>query len=295
MERRKFIGYTALAGAAGLIPGKSNAFVLPDPPKKARLKISCQEGIAPGETLDAKLDFLEKAGFVGLEIGGKDLKKRVGEFQKALNNRKIKMSAICSGYTGVLISEQESVRQEAVSTMKEILAAAGELNSTGMIMVPAFNGQTKLGYDESRKILVEQLKELSAYAVSVKSRLILEPLNRKEAMFLRMLADAAAICKDVDSPGISCMGDFWHMTWEETSDLGGIISAGNYLHHMHIASRKTRNIPGEDEGDNYVDGFRGLKLIGFNDYVSLECGAKGDRTKSLPAAVKLMNAQWELA
>jgi len=31
------------------------------------------------------------------------------------------------------------------ATMKEILTAAGALGSTGMIMVPAFTGQTTLG------------------------------------------------------------------------------------------------------------------------------------------------------
>jgi len=295
MKRREFIGYSAAAGAIGANYESAHAFTLPDPKQKAQLKISCQEGLAPGETLAAKLDFLESAGYVGLEVGGKDLSKKVTDYQKNLKNRKIKMSAICAGFTGVLISDQESIRKEAMDSIKEILAAAGELNSTGMIMVPAFNGQTKLSFEEGRKILVDEMKELGEYALSVKSRVLLEPLNRKEAFFLRMLADAAAICKDVNSPAVCCMGDFWHMTWEETSDLGGIISAGNYIHHMHIASRKTRNIPGEDEGDNYVDGFRGLKLIGFTDYVSFECGAKGDRAKSLTAAVPLLKKQWEMA
>ncbi|HCM22338.1 MAG TPA: sugar phosphate isomerase, partial [Porphyromonadaceae bacterium] len=40
--------------------------------------------------------------------------------------------------------------------------------------------------------------------------------------------------------------DFWHMTWEETSDAGAFLSAGRYLEHVHIASRKRRSMPGED-------------------------------------------------
>jgi len=92
------------------------------------------------------------------------------------------------------------------------------------------------------------------------------------------------------------MGDFWHMTWEETSDRGAFISAGNYLHHVHIASRKRRKMPGEDgAADNYTEGFKGLKEIGYSDYVSFECGLEGDPAVTLPAAVKLMREQWELA
>ena len=47
--------------------------------------------------------------------------------------------------------------------------------------------------------------------------------------------------------------------------------------------------------DNYVLAFKGLKLIGFNDFVSLECGCVGDPTTSIPAAVKLLREQWEQA
>jgi len=64
---------------------------------------------------------------------------------------------------------------------------------------------------------------------------------------------------------------------------------------VHIASRKRRKMPGEDEGDNYVDGMRGLKMIGYQDYISLECGSVGDKNVTMPAAVKLMKEQWEIA
>ena len=92
------------------------------------------------------------------------------------------------------------------------------------------------------------------------------------------------------------MGDFWHMTWEETSDMGAFISAGDYLQHVHVASRKCRSMPGEDgEADNYVDGFKGLKMLGYDKYVSFECGCQGDRNIVVPAAVELLRKQWEEA
>ncbi|MDP2982276.1 MAG: sugar phosphate isomerase/epimerase [Candidatus Latescibacter sp.] len=295
IKRRIFIQTSAAAGAMGIMTQTAHAFTMPDPPRKATLKLSCQEGVAPEGSLAEKLDFLEKNGFAGFEVGGGNLSGRVSDLQKALKGRAIKISAICAGFKGVIISEQEPIRRQAMDSMKEILTAAGELNSTGLIIVPAFNNQTKLGNLEARPILVDLLKELGEHAVNVKSRILLEPLNRKEAFFLRQVADAAAICRDVGSPGISCMGDFWHMTWEETSDLGAILSAGTYLHHMHIASRKRRKMPGEDEGDNYVDGFRGLKLLGYQDYVSFECGSVGDKKATIPAAAKLLREQWEKA
>jgi sugar phosphate isomerase/epimerase len=91
------------------------------------------------------------------------------------------------------------------------------------------------------------------------------------------------------------MGDFWHMTWEETCDMAAFMSAKKYLHHVHMASRKSRSMPGEDEGDNYVQGFKGLKLIGYQDFVSFECGCKGERKAAITKAVKLLREQWEEA
>ena len=92
------------------------------------------------------------------------------------------------------------------------------------------------------------------------------------------------------------MGDFWHMTLEETSDYAAFLSAGKYLKHVHVASRGRRSMPGEDgEADNYIDGFRALKEMNYQYYVSFECGTRGERTETVPAAVKLLREQWEMA
>jgi sugar phosphate isomerase/epimerase len=295
LNRRQFLTASAVTGLVGGLAPAASAFTLPDPPQKARLRLSCQEGVAPGNSLAEKLDFLEGLDFEGLEVGGRDLPRRVGELQKALQGRQIRISAVCAGFNGVLISEQEAVRQTALDSMKEILTAAGALGSTGMIIVPAFHNQTRLGHQESRELLVKLLPQLGDHAQKAGTRVLLEPLNRKECHFLRQVADAAAICRDVNNPGVGIMGDFWHMTWEETSDMAAFIAAGKYLHHVHMASRKTRKTPGEDEGDNYVDGFKGLKLIGYQDFVSFECGCKGDRAQALPVAARLLREQWQSA
>ena len=149
---------------------------------------------------------------------------------------------------------------------------------------------------ETRDFLCEQLDKLGTLAANNGTTIIFEPLNRREAFYLRQVGDAASMCRDINNPGVTCMGDFWHMTWEEPSDRGAFISAGDYLQHVHMASRKRRSMPGEDgAADNYVDGFRGLKQIGYNNYVSFECGCQGDREVVVPAALELLRKQWKEA
>ena len=262
------------------------------------LNLSFQEGIAPGESLEQKLDFMEKLGIVGFEPGGKGLSGRVDEIRKALEGRPIKVSAICAGFDGFILAEDPAVKSRFDTSMREIVRAAGELGSTGVIMVPAFNHQTpcKPHTQATRDFLCEQLHDLGEFALSCGTSVILEPLNRDEAFYMRLVGDAAAICRDSSSKGVRCMGDFWHMK-EETSDYGAFMSAGKeYLRHVHIASRGRRIMPGEDgEKDDYRDGFRALKQLGYEHFVSFECGCKGDRAETVTAAVELLRKQWEEA
>lgn len=308
INRRNFLKatLTSTALAAGTFAQAADLNTIFSPQNKQKksinnnrvLKISFQEGIAPGESLNEKLDYMENLGVVGLEPWGGGLPGRVSEIQKALQNRNIKVSAICAGFKGFLLSEDPAVRKECKDTMKEILAAAGELGSIGVILVPGFNGQKPaLPHSiDTRKFLCDELAELGEYAVQNNTTVILEPLNRQEAFYLRQVGDAASICRDINSKGVTCMGDFWHMTFEEPCDMGAFISGGDKLSHVHVASRKRRSMPGEDgEADNYINGFKGLKLIGYDNYVSFECGSQGDKKTTVPAAVALLKEQWNKA
>jgi len=304
IDRRNFLksslGGVALAtlGGAALTACKPEQKTDEKKDNSLELKLSFQESTPPGETLNEKFDYMEKLGIVGFEPGGANLQARVPEIKEALKGRPIKVSAICAGFRGFILSADPAIRQECIDTMKEIIIAAGELESTGVIIVPAFNHQVPAmpNTQETRDFLCQQFDEMGTFAHRHGTTVILEPLNRREAFYLRMVADAASICRDINNPGVRCLGDFWHMTFEETSDLGALLSGGEYLQHMHIASRKRRSMPGEDgDADNYVDGFKALKMLGYDKYVSYECGCQGDRSIVVPQSVELLRKQWEEA
>lgn len=287
---------TAAIAAASVLPGCTSAQKAEQKERDAvELKISFQEGTAPGASLAEKFDFMENLGVVGFEPGGRGLLGRVDEINSALQGRNIKVSAICAGFDGFILAEDPEVKAIFDKTMREIIVAAGKIGSTGVIMVPAFNGQLpcKPHNQETRDYLCAQLHELGEFAKNEGTTVILEPLNRREAFYMRLVGDAAAIARDADSEGVKAMGDFWHMQ-EEVSDYGAFMSAGpKYLQHVHIASRGNRITPGEDgELDNYVEGFKALKDMRYDKYVSFECGCKGERAETVTAAVNLLRSQW---
>lgn len=305
IDRRKFIK-SSLAGAAAVGLGntltastlETSALAPPTYPIKSELKISFQEGTAPGANLNEKFDFMEKHGVVGFEPHGRGMKGRMQEFKDALKGRNIKVSAVCAGFEGFILSTDPAIRKKCRDTMEELIILGGELGSTGVIIVPAFNSQVPVmpHTQETRDFLCEQFNEMGNTAQKYGTTVILEPLNRREAFYLRQVADAASICRDINNPGVTCLGDFWHMTWEETCDMAAFVSAGKYLQHVHMASRKRRSMPGEDgDADNYVMGFKGLKMLGYDKYVSFECGCQGDRKVVVPAALELLRKQWKEA
>jgi sugar phosphate isomerase/epimerase len=293
IDRRGFLMGSAVAAAGTALASNALAVDIPLPEKEGVLKLSSQLGVIPGNSLDEKLAKMQSWGFDGVELGG-DIVGNEKKYRDAVAKTDLKISAICWGSCGgALVSEDDQRRKEGLESLKRVLASAGEVDSTGVIYVPAFNSETKRTNQEIRQILLETFPAMGEYAVGVKSRVLLEPLNRGEAFFLRQLADAASICRDINSPGVRMMGDFYHMYIEETSDLGAFISAGSYLHHVHLASR-IRVLPGQDDRQ-FVDGFRGLKLIGFQDYCSLECGVRGERDVEIPKSLAFLREQWSKA
>lgn len=301
MKRRNFLlgSMSGIAAATLATPTTLLASCVPQKKEEkpsVSLNLCLQEGIAVGDSLTEKLDFMEANGITGLEVGGRGLADRVDELNDALKNRNIRMGAICAGFDGFILAEDEQ-KEQFDRSMREIIVAAGKIGSCGVIMVPAFNHQQpcRPHTRETREFLCQEMHELGEFALQHNTAAILEPLNRNECHYMRLVADAAAIARDSQSQGVKVLADFWHMS-EETSDYAAILSAADYLAHVHIASRGRRLTPSEDgELDNYVQGFRGLKEIGYQGFVSFECGCEGDRSIVLPKAFELLRRQWEEA
>ncbi len=306
MKRRDFfaasVAAVAAASASSIVKadcttdewdGKS-----PNQSSKAKLRISSQIHIIPGEKDEDKFERMKKWGIEGVELAGwhtndPDYWKRV------ITDNGLTPSAVCWGsHNGDLCSDVVEKRQQGVDDLKKALEGAGIIVCTGVIYVPAFNGQTKLTNQEIRKVLMDTFPALAEFAAECGTNIILEPLNRGEAYFLRQVADGAAIARDVNNgKGIGVMGDFYHMSIEETDMMGAFISAGSYLKHVHLAGGVTdprRTIPGQNK-TRFVEGFRGLKYIGYDKFCSFECGVRGDKEVEIPKACEFLRREWELA
>ena len=305
MNRRDFFGVGAVWGVGvSVLPALgAQTFVETDKRDCAKLRISSQTGPAPGNSLEEKLEKMKLYGCEAVEFGGECVGKGKEFLQKA-ENAGLNVSVICGGLRkGNLCSEDVQKRQPGIDALKKALETAGEMGAQGVIYVPAFNGQTKLTNQEIRALLLDFMPDLAKFAYDCKTNIILEPLCRMEAYFLRQVADGASIARDVlklagVESGIGVMGDFYHMDTEETSQMGAFISGGSYLRHVHLAGgveNPRRTFPGENNM-TFVDGFRGLKYIGYQGYCSFECGcANSDREAAFKQTISFLRSQWDEA
>ena len=259
------------------------------------MKLASQEGLVPGKTLAEKLDNLATYGYQGIEFWGGGLENRQDEIIRATENHLVKPSTICAGYPGCLLDGNRSERDKAIEGIRTLLKVAANIGAVGLIMVPIFGGpriNDLSPYKNARQLevelLVALLKDLGGYAEEVGSIILVEPLNRYETHFIKTLNDGVEICKQVSSPNVAIMADFFHMSIEERNIAESIEAAGSYIKHVHLAD-STRQLPGYGHTD-FKSGFAALKQIGYQNYMALECGVPGPGEIELPKSAQYMKA-----
>ncbi len=315
MNRRDFLKSGAVVGVAAACMSaraegccKSGMPKLTPPAKPAQLNLCLQWGLIPtDDDINAKLDYLEANDFQAVEITSNFgwVQKNGMKLVEALKGRKLFLSTACG--PSRFDHADKSKNDAEVERFLPLLELLGKMKSVGLIICPA-RGKPEVGLKELREDFVTNTgKRLAQKAAECGTSIVLEPLQRRETPFLRQVADGAKMAQEIGA-GCTVMGDFWHMSKEETSFMGAFISAGQLLSHVHIASLGNRKIPGTDGAkDNYVDGFKGLKLIGYRGAVSFECGFppkgkdsrgkpimpnRAERHELIAKAVKMLRQQW---
>ncbi|MCS7104754.1 MAG: sugar phosphate isomerase/epimerase [Thermofilaceae archaeon] len=260
------------------------------------MKLSIQENLVPGLKLEEKLIKAERFGFDGVEVWGHGMRERIEEIKQALSTVKIRISTICSGYRGDLLSANWEERRIAVQDLGELLGFAAQLEATGVITVPTFGGP-KLPdlrplyssvWELERALLMTELRELSKVAEDVGVHVLLEPLNRYETHFLCRLEQAVCIAEEIGSPGIAVMADFFHMNIEESDIAEALRRSMKYLRHIHLAD-SNRWLPGFGHTD-FRTPFKVLKEGGYNRYMTLECYVPEPKEENILKSIQYLRS-----
>jgi len=260
------------------------------------MKFAAQENLVPGANLGEKLRKLESYGYDGIELWGRqELGGALRDVLDALSTTRVKVSTICSGYSGSLLSPRKEDREAALKGIKERLEWANRLGAVGVITVPVFGEATvpdlsplfKDKFELEWKLAVEEYRILGKHARDVGSIVIVEPLNRYETHFLRTLSQAASLCEEVGLEEVRIMADYFHMNIEE-ADIG--LSLKKHLDkivHVHLAD-SNRLTPGRGHTD--FSSLRILREGGYKHYLALECGIPGEPEEELRRTLSFLKS-----
>jgi len=255
------------------------------------VKLACQEHLLPGDGIVEKWEFAASAGFDGIELRGtEDWRGRLDELMAA-RERGVVFSSVCLISDRFIGDFDADRRREAVEHMKHLLSGIARLGGTGAVTPAAFGLASKRlppfevprTEEEDRRVLLDALEELGEHADREGTFVLLEPLNRYEDHMLNRVEEAVELCQTVGRPSIKVMGGLFHMNIEE-DDLGEAIrrSEGS-LAHVHLAD-SNRLQPGTGHTD-FAGAFGALRDAGFDGYMAMECGIRGEAREVLPEVV----------
>jgi sugar phosphate isomerase/epimerase len=261
------------------------------------VKLACQEQLIPGETLAEKWEFISTAGFDGIELLGRGdgaFERRLPEL-RAARDAGVVLSSVCVAMDHFIGDFDADRRRDATEQMRILLTVIGEVGGVGAVTPAAFAQWSNAlppwepparTPDEDREVLVEALTELGDHASRHGVAVFFEPLNRYEDHMVNRLEQAASICSDVGSPSVRVMADTFHMSIEEDDLAASVRSTGDLIGHVQLGD-SGRLQPGVGHLD-WPRLMEALRTIGYDGWLAMECGIRGDPREALPRVADLL-------
>jgi len=264
------------------------------------MRLSCQEQLLPGDSLEAKFDFARQAGFAGIELRGRgdgQFAARLPELRAAARAGVV-MSTVCPEMDHFIGDFDADKRRDAVEQLRSQLSVIAELGGDGAL-TPASWGMFSLrlppfvpprGPAEDRKVLLEALAVLGEHAAREGVWLAVEALNRYEDYMVNRLEQAVSLGEEVERElkldSVRVCADLYHMNIEEDDLAKAILDAGPWLAHVHVDD-SNRLQPGTGHLD-FAAVFDALRATGYDRWVTFECRLRGDPEEALPAATRFL-------
>jgi sugar phosphate isomerase/epimerase len=268
------------------------------------MRLTCQEQLLPGATLQEKWDAAQSFGYDGIELrgqGGHRIRERLPELHRARRDGVV-MNTVCVDMLHFIGDFDAGRRRDARENLRTQLSVIAELGGTAA-MTPAAYGMFSRRLppfepprDEAgdRAVLLDALGELGEHAQREGVRILLEPLNRYEDHMVNRLDQAVELAEATGLDSVGVVADSYHMNIEESDPPAALVAAARRLVHVQV-SDSNRLEPGAGHLDwtGFVDA---LTRIGYTGDLAAECRLSGPAEQVLPkAAATLYTAGVERA
>ena len=204
------------------------------------------------EPIEIGIARLAKYGYDYAEIVGEPEQISPDRYVKALKENNLRASSIVSIYTPDrdLVSSNPAIRENTIRYIKGNVDFAVSVGATRVTLTPTACMKIKPEVEIAQEWqwAVDGARVVAKYADANGVRIAVEPWNRYESYLINRLDQSIAFVDEVDSPGIGCMADTFHMSIEESDIPAAIRRAGKRLAHVHFAD-SNRAAPGRGHLD----------------------------------------------
>lgn len=127
--------------------------------------------------------------------------------------------------------------------------------------------------EKAEEDMIHALHIAAKYAELYNIDIVIEPLHAGECNFINSVEDGYKIAKRANHPRVKVLADLFHMEKDGETALG-LKPFADILAHCHVAEVPTREYPGENGGEAVIDFVKGLREIGYEGRMSVECTLK---------------------
>lgn len=145
----------------------------------------------------------------------------------------------------------------------------------------------KAGYEQ----VVSMLKRIAPRAAEHGATIVIEPLRKQECNLINTFEEGCALARDVDSPYVRVLVDFYHFTVEK-EPVEHILKYGReFLRHVHFANPSGRVYPSDPNETDYSAFIDAIKAVGYDERISCEAYS-GDFAKDSKRALGFFKKQF---
>lgn len=242
---------------------------------------------SPTEWLSA-FACVKRAGYTAVELAITD-PERIDheEVMNALHRENLCLLSLTTGQAAAkeglsLSSPDIGIRKRTVDRIQAHMRFAK--SALAVVIVGSLRG-----VDSDIRLLVESLRECTAYDPAVK--IALEPLNRYESRLVNTAAEGLEVVKRVGAENLGLLLDTFHANIEEREISQAFRDAGERLFHVHLAD-SNRYAPGFGH-INFEEVWKALAAIGYQGGLAIEAFLLPSEEEFLSSAVAV-RARWDI-
>jgi sugar phosphate isomerase/epimerase len=262
------------------------------------VRLTCQEQLLPGDTLQEKWDAALAFGYDGIELrgqGGHRIRERLPELHRARRDGVV-MNTVCVEMLHFIGDFDADRRRDALENMRTMLSVIAEIGGTAA-MTPASYGMFSRRLppfepprDEAgdRAVLLDALGALGEHARREGVTILLEPLNRYEDHMVNRLEQAVELAEATRLDSVGVVADSYHMNIEEADPQDALVAAARRLVHVQV-SDSNRLEPGAGHLD-WSAFVAALASTGYTGDLAAECRLSGPAEQVLPKAAATLRA-----